>query len=517
MTANVISASRAASISGEMPIPRTKTLVVDDDRGARELMKRILVRAGYEVFVAADAEEALSQFQRHEPDLVLMDVVLPGMSGVDALRAMKQARRDRWLPVILISVRDTSEEILEGLKAGADDYLTKPVVIEQLLAKLRNVGESLAVHARLRASLHFSRALMDHLNEGLVCVDEQGLIVANNRVAETLFGFEPGRMLGVDARRPLFDDRPTERLSQGATLETVGIGRREDGARFPISLRESAVDVDGRNVIVITVRDITEQLREERRALNDAARLEEYHAAHEAENELAGRMLDRLLRRDRSIVRSVRSSTEAVAGFSGDVVAAARSPGGKLFVMLADATGHGLTAAISLVPALSVLHAMVARELPLVEIVAELNSKLVDALPVGRFLAAAIVCLDQARNSGAIWVGGVPAVLLLDRDGKIERRFESTQLPLGIVPSSEAMNVTEAFMWDRPLQLLLVSDGILEAENATGEPFGEERLLRAVRETEGRDRIASVKNALALHLGGLKAFDDASVAFVDLD
>lgn len=520
MTTNVASSEGAESddVTRRMAVPRTKTLVVDDDPAARELMLRILRRAGHIAFAAASAEEALVRFQEHDPDLVLMDVVLPGMSGVEALRTMKKARRGRWLPVILVSVRGASDEVLAGLRAGADDYLTKPVVVDQVLAKLKNVSLSLSAHTKLRSSLDFTRAVMDHMVEGLLCVDERGLIVVTNAAAEKLFGFEAGQLIGVELPRLFIEgDQAEAPLGFGGSAQVIGMGCHQSGARFPLSIQQTTVDVDGGRVTVITVRDIAEQLREERRILNDAARLREYHAAHEAENELAGKMLDRLLRRDRSVVRSVRSFTEAADGFSGDVVAAVRSPSGKLFVMLADATGHGLAAAISLVPALSVLHAMVARDCSLSEIVAELNTKLLDVMPVGRFLAAVVVCVDQARNSGSIWVGGMPTVFLLDRGGDVVRRFESSQLPLGIIASGPSLAEVVRFNWDRPLQLLMVSDGILEAENANGTPFGEERLLRAAAQTGGRDRLASILHELTLHLAGLKAGDDASVAFVDLD
>jgi two-component system, HptB-dependent secretion and biofilm response regulator len=520
LTTNAASsdATGADDLTRRTAVPRTKTLVVDDDPVARELMLRILRRAGHIAVAAASAEEALVRFHEHDPDLVLMDVVLPGMDGVEALRTMKKARGGRWLPIILVSVRDASDEVLAGLRAGADDYLTKPVVVDQVLAKLRNVSLSLSAHTKLRTSLDFTRAIMNHMVEGLLCADERGLIVASNIAAEKLFGFEAGRLIGVELQRLFIDGAQAEMpLGLGGSAQTVGMGCHQSGARFPLSIQQTTVEVDGGRVNVITVRDITAQLREERRLLNDAARLREYHAAREVENELAGKMLDRLLRRDRSVVRSVRSFTEAADGFSGDVVAAIRSPSGKLFVMLADATGHGLAAAISLVPALSVLHAMVGRECSHSEIVAELNTKLLDVMPIGRFLAAVVVCVDQARNSGSIWVGGMPAAFLLDRAGQVVQRFESTQLPLGIVASSPSLAEVVSFNWDRPLQLLMVSDGILEAENAIGAPFGEERLLRATAQTGGRDRLASILHELTLHLAGLKAGDDASVAFVDLD
>jgi len=505
-------------ITRRLTAHRTKTLVVDDDDVSRTLLVKLLIHLGHEVIVASSAEEAMARFEQHEPDLVLMDVVLPGMDGVEALQLMKGARSERWLPVILVSVKDASSEILIGLRAGADDYLTKPIIINQVVAKLRNLSQSLALHNQLRSSLQFSRAVMDHMMEGLLCIDESGRVLISNPAAERMFGFPVGKLVGSEFDQISLGASPLS-ISAGAGPggRTFGTGVRYDGSHFQFEAQSSSVELASRPVTVVTLRDIDRQLDEERRVLNDAARLREYHEEREAENELGRQMLDRLLYRTEAAIPNVIYSSDAATGFSGDVVVALRSPTGKLFVMMADATGHGLAAAISLVPALSVLHAMVDRDRSLPEVVKEMNSKLCQLTPVDRFVAATIVRLDESARHGEIWVGGMPPVLLVDPSGNALQSFESQHPPLGITPSDDEIGATEAFDWPAGVQMLMISDGVLEAENPLGEQFGEARVRQALSSENCPDRLASVSKALKEHLSGFEARDDASIAVISLE
>lgn len=498
-------------------VHRLKALVVDDDNVSRTLLVKILRHLGHEVVSAESAEQALAIFEKEDPQLVLMDIVLPGMDGVQALQLMKKARGERWLPVILVSVRDASSEVLLGLRAGADDYLTKPIAFDQVAAKLHNLAQSLTVHAQLQSSLRFTRAVMDHILDGLLCVDERGKILASNPAAERLFGFGAGQLIGRDFDQVAVDGSP-DSVPHGSGIvgRSYGTGVRLDGSHFQFEAQRSRVPLDARTIIVMTLRDIDQQLDDERRILNDSARLREYHAEREAENELGRQMLDRLLLRDKVAVPNVAYRIEAATGFSGDVVAALRSPSGKLFVMMADATGHGLAAAISLVPALSVLHAMVERDCSLAEIVKEMNSKLCQLTPVDRFLASTIVRLDETTREGQIWVGGMPAVTLIDEAGRAQVRFESRHAPMGISPSSAELAEPECFSWSSPVQLVMISDGVLEAESPFGEQFGEQRLLAAFSRVAFPERLACVSDAMKDHLAGFAARDDASIAVIDL-
>ncbi len=112
-----------------------RVLVVDDDRAVRESLRRSLAFNGYDVHLAADGAEALAGIGAIAPDVVVMDVMMPKLDGLETTRALRAAGND--IPVIVLTARDAVGDRVEGLDAGADDYLTKPFALEELLARLR--------------------------------------------------------------------------------------------------------------------------------------------------------------------------------------------------------------------------------------------------------------------------------------------------------------------------------------------------------------------------------------------
>ncbi|HVK30705.1 MAG TPA: response regulator transcription factor [Nocardioides sp.] len=117
------------------PAAPARVLVVDDDRAVRESLRRSLAFNGYDVHLASDGAEALAGIGAIAPDVVVMDVMMPKLDGLEATRALRAAGND--VPVIVLTARDAVGDRVEGLDAGADDYLTKPFALEELLARLR--------------------------------------------------------------------------------------------------------------------------------------------------------------------------------------------------------------------------------------------------------------------------------------------------------------------------------------------------------------------------------------------
>ena len=111
-----------------------KILVVDDDPQIRRVMKATLVGHSYEVIEARTGEEALETMPREQPNLILLDMNMPGIGGLETCRAI---RAGSDTPVIILSVRNTEKDKVAALDAGADDYVTKPFGIEELLARIR--------------------------------------------------------------------------------------------------------------------------------------------------------------------------------------------------------------------------------------------------------------------------------------------------------------------------------------------------------------------------------------------
>jgi two-component system, OmpR family, response regulator MprA len=110
-------------------------LVVDDDAPIRRMLIRTLAAEGYEVETAADGGEALAAVERSVPDLLVLDVAMPGVDGLDVCRRVRRA--GLGLPILLLTARDAVADRVVGLDAGADDYLVKPFAAEELLARAR--------------------------------------------------------------------------------------------------------------------------------------------------------------------------------------------------------------------------------------------------------------------------------------------------------------------------------------------------------------------------------------------
>ncbi len=121
-----------------------RVLVVDDDRAVRESLRRSLEFNGYDVHLAGDGAEALAGIGSVAPDVVVMDVMMPRLDGLDATRALRAAGND--VPILVLTARDAIGDRVEGLDAGADDYLTKPFALQELLARLRALLRRVVPH-----------------------------------------------------------------------------------------------------------------------------------------------------------------------------------------------------------------------------------------------------------------------------------------------------------------------------------------------------------------------------------
>ena len=127
---------QSGAVSNSRPEPRPRVLVVDDDRAVRESLRRSLEFNGYDVSLAADGAEALAGLSAGaSPDVVVMDVMMPRLDGIETTKALRKAGHD--VPILVLTARDAVGDRVEGLDAGADDYLTKPFALQELLARLR--------------------------------------------------------------------------------------------------------------------------------------------------------------------------------------------------------------------------------------------------------------------------------------------------------------------------------------------------------------------------------------------
>ncbi|GAG36448.1 unnamed protein product, partial [marine sediment metagenome] len=119
------------------PTSKEVILIVDDDPNILELLQTRLELEGYHTICAQGGHEAMRIVGRQPPDLILLDIMMPEMSGIEVCQRIKAEPETQALPIIMATARTSPEDIVEGLEAGADDYVTKPFVTGELLARVR--------------------------------------------------------------------------------------------------------------------------------------------------------------------------------------------------------------------------------------------------------------------------------------------------------------------------------------------------------------------------------------------
>jgi two-component system phosphate regulon response regulator PhoB len=127
----------AASNASATTTPRMRILIIEDERGLTDVLEYNLKREGYETVVAHDGPEGLRKAQTLLPDLILLDVMLPGLSGFDVCRELRAGERTRDIPIIIISAKSEETDQIVGFSLGADDYVTKPFHVKVLLQRIK--------------------------------------------------------------------------------------------------------------------------------------------------------------------------------------------------------------------------------------------------------------------------------------------------------------------------------------------------------------------------------------------
>jgi two-component system alkaline phosphatase synthesis response regulator PhoP len=139
----------------------TRIVVAEDDRDIADLIARYLQKAGWAAHVASAGDEALAFIRRHPVDLVILDVMLPGLSGLEVCRALRAEEKTATLPIIMVTARAEETDRIIGLDIGADDYISKPFSPNELVARVRALMRRSKRSERSRSTLSFGTLVMD--------------------------------------------------------------------------------------------------------------------------------------------------------------------------------------------------------------------------------------------------------------------------------------------------------------------------------------------------------------------
>jgi len=376
-----------------------KILIADDNYINRAILSTLTEKMGHRPIHAEDGAQAVKLFEQEQPDLVLMDVMMPGMDGMEATSRIKKLSSKHWTPIIMVTALEDDEDMIRGLEAGADDYLRKPVNGRVLTTKINSIERALELQRQLASKTH---------------------------------------------------------------------------------------------------------------------ELQNYYFAAEEEKRIASHIMQSMTAAEGLHDPALEYWLSPAEACSGDLIAAARTPGGVLHVMLADGTGHGLAAALNILPLPQIFYAMTGNGYGISSIATEMNAKLKNLLPADRFIAVTLASIDPYERVVDVWNGGNPDTWLVDNQGTLVHKWKSTHLPLGILDKQSFDASTETFHFDNPkAQLVIFSDGLPEAGNEHREPFGMERLLESLCSSAPRSRMENLRNTVSAYLENQKAHDDISLVMVN--
>ncbi|ALK98030.1 response regulator receiver modulated diguanylate cyclase [Massilia sp. WF1] len=223
--------------SAPPPAPRKPAiLIVDDAPENVSVLRTMMLRQEYQTFVATSGERALEIAQRIQPDLVLLDVVMPGMDGLETCRRLKAHPLTARIPVILMSARGELDDIVAGFDTGAADYIPKPLRMEEVCARVRaqlrlNSGSSAQKEQTERL-----RMIVDSMDQGLLIVERNGRVQYANPACDRYLGYAADELVGrslaeLVAQQDSYPDGCSAMEAIGHGTREVLIRHRDGGLR----------------------------------------------------------------------------------------------------------------------------------------------------------------------------------------------------------------------------------------------------------------------------------------------
>jgi len=186
-----------SSVSSNLDRGKALILVIEDDRALRDGLAMNLRLEGYEIVTAADGEEGMRLAFDGRPDLIVLDITMPGWTGLDILEELR--KRGRRVPVLILSARDTTRDKVKGLDLGADDYMTKPFDLPELIARIKVMLRRQHADTRKKAELAFGDVTIDRQERSVRVRGRKVELSAREFDLLCLLAASPGRVFTRDA------------------------------------------------------------------------------------------------------------------------------------------------------------------------------------------------------------------------------------------------------------------------------------------------------------------------------
>ena len=247
-------------------------LVVDDAPDALHLLADILEMAGYHVLAATSGASTFEILEQHSPDMILLDIMMPEMDGLEVCRRLKLQDNTKDIPIIFITALTEAEHKVEAFSAGGVDYITKPFQHKEVLARIAAHLSTRQLQQQLERERSWFQTLSDAAFEGLAIHDGEQIVDVNQSV-QSLFGYSHDQLLGEKVLRlfaPEFQETAQKSVLQGETkLPHLIKGIKHDGQTFLLEAQTREIFWQGRTLKVTAMWDVTlrKELENENRAL----------------------------------------------------------------------------------------------------------------------------------------------------------------------------------------------------------------------------------------------------------
>lgn len=371
-------------MSQDAPGKALKILIADDSDSDRLILEKLMKRLGHHVRAAVNGDQAVAIFTDYQPDIVLLDVLMPVMDGITAARSIKELAGEKLVPVIFLTSLTDADSLARCLEAGGDDFLAKPY-------------NKVIIQAKLGA---FDRMRQMHRT--------------------------------LSRQRNLISERNNQLLE---------------------------------------------------------------------EQQMAKRVFDNIAHTGCLNAENIRYYVSPMSIFTGDILFACPLPAGGMHILVGDFTGHGLPAAIGALPIAEIFYSMTTMGFSASDVLRQINDKLKRILPTGMFCCAAMVHADFQLNQLRVWNGGLPdAVLFRNQGGR--QLIVSRHLPLGVLVPARFDAAMEVFKTSADDTLLLMTDGVLDAENDEAERYGEARLQSALGDVADSNAVDDTVDILLADIQG---------------
>lgn len=247
-----------------------RILLADDNTQMLHYLSRIL-SAYWQVETVSDGHQALAAIRRQAPDLVVSDVMMPGMNGYDLLAAIRQDSSLSHIPVVLLSARSGEEAVLEGLDKGANDYLMKPFSAPELIARIRTqleITRTRKDNALLKAAqeeLKKFKAISDHAFDAFILMREDGSFAYLNDLALQRWGYtrEEAATIRVPDVDPIYQQDKFNEVFALAQKQEISpfetLHKRKDGTIYPVEVSMGGITLEGKPHMFAVARDISER------------------------------------------------------------------------------------------------------------------------------------------------------------------------------------------------------------------------------------------------------------------